>query len=511
MPSQWETFKVEAQGGLLEASSLLTQGEVAPGSLIQGQNYEASTGRGYRRIKGHEKYSSTALSGSGPVLGVFVLGNSVIGCRDNNIEIGTGGAWTSITTGRTGAGKYRGVHFNWVQESLGIVDSVNYPAVYLLDGTYTELTNAPQGAVDIAEFKGHMFVCKDSLVYYSAPLDYTNWSTGGAGSINLGSASIVGLQVFRDDLFIFGENSIYKLTGSSDSDFSIQPVTLRLGCIAADTIQEVAGNLYYLSQDGVRTIAATERIGDVEIGNKTRQVEGRVLDIVDKAYSNYDISSVVIPSKSQYRIFTGLVSELTSAATGLLGIVNRSAVLRTVDFESEWEWFDIVGINPSCANWGHTDTEELILHGDYSGYVHKQESSNAFDGSNISTILQFPYWSYGMPEIRKQVFRLNLFIRANGTTALALDNMLDYGDSDRIQPDQVDLTTLITSSLNLSLYGVAQYGVDRYNASSPVDGVPETALIGSCFNHSLKLTETSSNPPHTVDGFATEFRRRGRR
>ena len=101
---------------------------------------------------------------------------------------------------------------------------------------------------------------------FSEPFDEDGFmQRSGAGSIKVDD-NIVGLKVFRDALFIFCENRIFKMTGSTLSDFAIQPVTRNIGCVNGDTIQEFAGDLIFLGPDGLRTVAATARIGDVDLG-----------------------------------------------------------------------------------------------------------------------------------------------------------------------------------------------------------------------------------------------------
>ena len=58
-------------------------------------------------------------------------------------------------------------------------------------------------------------------VVFSEPFDEDAFSSGqGAGSFKVDD-TIVGLKVFRDDLFIFCETRIFKLTGSSSSNFAV--------------------------------------------------------------------------------------------------------------------------------------------------------------------------------------------------------------------------------------------------------------------------------------------------
>ena len=56
---------------------------------------------------------------------------------------------------------------------------------------------------------------------FSQPFDEDAFSSGsGAGSFKVDD-TVVGLKVFRDDLFIFCETRIFKLTGTSSSNFAV--------------------------------------------------------------------------------------------------------------------------------------------------------------------------------------------------------------------------------------------------------------------------------------------------
>ena len=82
---------------------------------------------------------------------------------------------------------------------------------------------------------------------FSAPFDEDDFTSGnGAGSIRVDD-TITGIKVFRDSLFIFCENRIFKLVGNTSSDFQMIPVTRNIGCLNGDTIQEFAGDLIFLA------------------------------------------------------------------------------------------------------------------------------------------------------------------------------------------------------------------------------------------------------------------------
>ena len=215
-------------------------------------------------------------------------------------------SWTERDTGRTNAGKYNFETFNFDgNDKFIVVDGVNDPTVFNTSLSATDVTaSSVEGAKFVTAFREHMFYAGMSStpqeLVFSQPFDEDAFNTGsGAGSVKVDD-TIVGIKAFRENLFIFCENRIFKLTGSSSSDFAVAPVTRDIGCINGDTIQEFAGDLIFLGPDGLRTVAGTARIGDVELGTISANVQS-IFDenLVDAAL----FESVVIPDKTQYRIF----------------------------------------------------------------------------------------------------------------------------------------------------------------------------------------------------------------
>ena len=56
------------------------------------------------------------------------------------------------------------------------------------------------------------------------------------------------------------------------TNFALAEVAKNVGTIAHHSIQELGGDLIFLAADGLRTVAGTERIGDVELGTISKQV-----------------------------------------------------------------------------------------------------------------------------------------------------------------------------------------------------------------------------------------------
>ena len=128
-----------------------------------------------------------------------------------------------------------------------------------------------------------MLACanKEEAYVFTAPFTDSDFQTSnGAGTIKL-IVNITALFPFRDALFIFCEERIFKLTGSTLADFAVQPVTREIGCLNGFTVQEFAGDIVFLGPDGLRTVAGTERIGDVELGTISSNVQKRFQELTD--------------------------------------------------------------------------------------------------------------------------------------------------------------------------------------------------------------------------------------
>ena len=215
-------------------------------------------------------------------------------------------SWTERDTGRTSASKYAFERFNFDgNDKIIVVDGVNDPTVFNTSLAATDVTESSvEGSKFVTAFKSHMFYAGKSTtpqtLVFSQPFDEDAFNSGsGAGTIKVDD-TIVGLKAFRNDLFIFCENRIFKLSGSTSSDFAVTPVTRNIGCVNGDTIQEFAGDLIFLGPDGLRTVAGTARIGDVELGT----ISANVQSIFDENLIDSELfESVVIPDKTQYRIF----------------------------------------------------------------------------------------------------------------------------------------------------------------------------------------------------------------
>jgi hypothetical protein len=506
MADQLSVNKVMCRGGLDTSRDVLAQGEQSPGSAIQMVNYEAAVTGGYRRISGFANSYGT-VTGTGATLGVNVahgINDGILACRkpssgNNYLHRwnNSTSAWVAVTCGgsptMTGVSKVRFSNFNFATPKTILTDGINPAATY--DGTtYTQITHsaAPSDPKFAVDYANHMFLAGDpahpTKLFFSAPLAETDFATSnGAGVISVGF-DIVAIKPFRDVLYIFGTNAIKSLKGTSTSDFVLSGVTHDLGCLASDSIIEIGGDLLFLSQDGMRPISGTNRIGDVELETISKNIQSLFTDIVFNIDLN-GLSSVVIRKKSQFRIFFS-----AAESQGIIGGI------RAQQEGFAFEFGQILGIEATCASSGYLGQYEFVIHGTSDGKVHRQEIGNSFNGVDIFSLYQTPYLYMDNPEQRKIMHKVSTYLRSEGDNELILSVVYDYEDINVMNPANYTMTTK----------GAAAYFNEAtYDSTAIFSGNPSpiqtTNISGSGKSVSFKYVTNGTDASHSIQGLVLTY------
>tara|TARA_R100000008_G_scaffold85524_1_gene75703 strand:- start:193 stop:1704 length:1512 start_codon:yes stop_codon:yes gene_type:complete len=491
-PEYISPYVVTTSGGLVLDRDVYTM-PVGAASILQ--NYEPSVKGGYRRIDGTTKFSSSQVNGSNKVTGVAVFNSGVIAIAGTAVKFGTGSSWSSVGTQSNTPSRPRFEKYNFNgTDSIIWVDGANTPARYTTSGTLTALTatGAPANATSVAAFKNHIFYAGASAakqqVQFTVPFDEADYTGTGSGNVKV-DTEVVALKSFRESLIIFGKDRIFKLTGSSSSDFAIAPVSRNIGCSDGNSVQEIGGDLIFLAPDGLRTIAGTARIGDVELGTVSKQIQQRINEI---GFDN--ICSTVIRTKSQYRLFYPTTGGSEAASQGIIGVIKSNP-----QGQIGWEYSDLKGIKAASADSDFIGNNETVVHGSFDGYVLKQELGNDFDGTNIKAIYRSPDLTMGDAGIRKNMQRINLNFDTEGSVNASLFVKYDFEDASSPQPAAYSLTTQSTAAV----YGTGTYDTSVYGAT----GIPivRQSVEGSGFTVVIRVEDESGNPPITLKGFELEF------
>ena len=530
-----QPYTVACAGGLVKASNQIDLLKT-PGVATDLRNFEVSIEGGYRRINGYSRLgagSAALVSGSADTIhGVIPYGDGVVACASTGIFFSQDGtSWLNIsrssvdasgdnytaftgrsTLTRTGQGKISFSLFEGPTYDYGLLvicDGANKPYYFRMEGTGSNINTRTyfSGEVTVTGTKfathseihdKHLIVAgvEDNLstVFYSTLLDPTTFNGTGSGSITL-SDQIVGIKSFRNELFIFCRNSIFKLQDINGTPVVV-PVAKNIGCLSGYSIQEIGGDLIFLAPDGLRTVAGTARIGDVELGTVSTAIQPLITDLANKV-NTYRISSMVHRDKSQYRLFYTDTSLQESQQRGVIGTLRPNG----------FQWSETRGLEVTEIGSGfNVNGIERHFHGNNNGYIFVHDEGNTFDGTNILARYATPDYDYGDLGTLKTLHYLKVSASAEGVVEPDVQVRFDFGSTDIPQPPNLfDLGTINPPSL----FGDAVFGTNIFGgAESPLIRIP---LQGSGYSNNFTIISEDNKPPYTINGFYIDFIPSGRR
>jgi hypothetical protein len=420
---------------------------------------------------------------------------------------GTGTTWSHIgTSSSTNTLKCRFASFNFTQEDKTIfVDSKSYPIIYNASGNTTvSLTSSNssdvQGAENVVVFKNHAFYSKGSKIFFTAPNTVDDFATSnGAGTINVGH-DVTGMIGFREQLIIFTTDTIKKLVGNTSSDFKLEPITDRIGCINPDSIQEFGGDVAYLSPDGIRLLSATDRIGDLALDIASDPIYKDANEFI----SQTDVfCSVLVRGKSQYRLFAYIPSVQAASASGLI------ATKFIAQGGSGIAWSTTKGLKVNVADSTYSGATETIMFGNDDGFCYRMDSGNSFDGGPIESIYESPFMPITDPQIRKTMYKLTLYANPTGTMNVSVNFKIDFdagNDPSVIQPPAITVSSAAAGG-GISLFGASTsvYGGSGVTYGGVLDKIYKQNLVGSFKTVAMRITDNSTNPTFTLDTAVLEY------
>ena len=533
-----QPFAISCRGGLntnLNEFEMLRQ----PGFATRLRNFEVDPDGGYRRINGFTAFGGSSAARpetSEKILGCFVYGDGVIVCVGTNIYFSQDGtSWLQInrssvaTSGdnhtaftgrsvltRTGQGQcsfalFEGATFDYGE--VIIADGANKLYSFRMEGTGAltartffafEITVDGSNAVKYVTIHDHHLIAAGvennlNTVYYSVYNDPDNFTGSGAGSVVI-SDQVQGIRGFRTDLIVFAKNSIHKLININDSsNIRIDPITENVGCSSGYSIQEIGGDLVFLSPDGIRTIAGTERIGDVELSSVSRQIQ-KVLTDITSSINTFTITSCVLRSKSQYRLFYTDAALASTVSKGIIGTLTQNG----------FEWSETLGIQALGLVTGFNNNGlEKAYHGDKDGYIYNHDTGNTFApagvSSNIEAIYQTPNLDFGDVGTRKTVKYVRISFSPEGQTQPTLRMRFDFDDPNIIQPPDYPLSSIPLPAI----FGNVAFGSAVFGATN--DPMVRQTVEGSGNNISFRIRSDGSDAPYSINGLYIDYMPSGRR
>ena len=528
-----QPFSVDLVGGLNKStnSSALLK---TPGVATKLRNFEVSDEGTYRRINGFSLFGDTLPNSSEDIEGLLVYADGLIAVAGNDVFFSQDGesTWLQLNKASVAGGGDNYSTFTGRSElSLTSVDQcefavfegasdygeviitdksgTNLPFLFKMTGTDSDVTTrtffASQITIDgstKARFctihDKHLVVSGDpstpNTIYYSGTNDIDSFSSTGSGSITL-EDKVVGLKSFRNELFIFCQNSIFKLQNINNaSTVAVVPVTKNVGCLDGQTIQEIAGDLIFLAPDGFRTVAGTARIGDVELGTISQAIQP-IINTIANGADTFQFSSVVLRNKSQYRMFYSTVSDSKFVSRGVRGKLRRNG----------FEWSETLGISAPAITSGFTSSGvEKAYHGDKDGKIYNHNTGNSFNGTSIEAEYQSPDYDYGDLGTRKTLDYVKLAFTPEGDCQPSLRVRFDYDSLDSPQPADIVLSAIPKPAI----FGTALFATQKFGATE--QPLVQQNLTGSGHSNFFKVFSNDTNAPYSINGLYVNYRPSGR-
>jgi|8_EtaG_2_1085327.scaffolds.fasta_scaffold07393_2 hypothetical protein len=539
-----QPYALACEGGLDKASSsfeLLRR----PGAATRLRNFEVDVAGGYRRINGFSVLggaSAARPNSTNQVLGLHVYADGVIACSGTNIYFSLDGtSWLQINRASVAGGGDNYSTFTGRSAAARTSQGKAHFVTFEGDTTYGEVIITDEGSgakpfyfkmTGTGALSDRTYFAKEitvsgthypkfctihdkhlvvagaatapNTIFYSGTSDIDDFTTTGSGSIVLDD-QVVGLKSFRNDLIIFCRNSIYKLVNiNNSSTIAVQPITQNIGCLDGKSIQEIGGDLVFLAPDGIRTLAGTVRIGDVELGTVSRSIQPIMKDIADNI-SSFNISSIVIRDKSQYRLYYG-TSSTGTASEGIIGTLKTDAQGAT-----NFQWAETFGIDASAAaaSGFNSSGVEKHYHGDYNGYVYNHDTGNSFNPSEVETNIkaeyQTPDLDYGDLGTLKTLKYVKISATPEGEISSTLRIRYNFDDPDNPQPSDYSI-----SVDKPSLFGNATFTTGSYVFGAASDPITRQVVEGSGHSNYFRVFSDDTKDPYTVNGIYIDYEPSGR-
>ena len=532
MAGTMQNVKISCRGGLaLNSTSqeLLSR----PGVATRLQNFECVTAGGYRRINGFSSFGTTPVPGSGIIKGIHIFNNSIIVARGTALyHTFDTITWVQVNKEVSGANyatiqaaaevpmdanvtKVRFAdysHGSGTEEFMVLaVNEYDYPMYFKVTGTdhttatytFTYVDDVTTGAVAgckyVSIFEDQAYIAGDpsnpSTVYVSTIFDPLTWN--GTASLQISTANpVTGLYPFRDDMIVFCENNIFRLTAVNEQNPALLPITKNIGCVHGDTIQEIGGDLVYLAPDGIRTLAATDRIGDVELSTVSGDIQP-VIDTITAAIDTYEFHSVVLRKSSQYRLYYQKEGTGTVSHEGIVGTIVPA------DGGIAWNWSTTKRLSAKNVTEGLYGGEYVSLMSTKDdGVLYQHNVGSMFDTDPIIASYQTPFFDLGDPSIRKNLHSIRMYLKTEGAASINF-NVKYTGKNNELvhQPTSYSIT---------DFSGNSAYGEAVYNSSFVYDA-PEINdrvqfIEGSGFTISFSFFSSgASDDPFNIQGFNLDF------
>lgn len=290
-----------------------------------------------------------------------------------------------------------------------------------------------------------------NTVYFSDTLSPHVWTGGSSGSLNLygvwpkGGDEIVALAAHNNSLIIFGRNQTLVYTGAdTPSTMTLSDNLDSVGCIARDSVQNTSGDLWFLSDSGVRSLQRTIQEKSAPLREISTNVRDELSTYVD-AETMANVKSVYSPHEAFY-LLTMPASSITYCFDTRRIMENGAARV------THWPSINL----PSLL---YTTTRKLYFGmngkiGEYTAYL---DNASAYRFSWYT-----PWLDLGNPIVDNILKRMIFSLIGTGNQTVIVKWAYDFSS------DFFTETKNIGTGFDVAEWGLAEWGLGEFSGGTGV-------------------------------------------
>ncbi len=391
------------------------------------------------------------------------------------------------------------VRVNFVEYLDGVICSskkntpfyINNDVGYTIESCNLGDSNGTELKADVlCVYNVRIWVGVGATLYYSALGKYNDFTTADdAGYINnfyTDTNEITALKTYKEYLAIYKEDSVYLLSGSSSSDFTIIPFADK-GSTSFSSVVTVNNKQYFINQ-GVFSMEQAGLLSQIQLGEEISLSIKPEFEYFDRTRFD-EIIILHYELKNQIWFFIPYKNDKYFHTIWIYNYINKAWLKRVLPQD----------VTTVCI------FDENILTADASGNIYKEDFGNTFDGKPIDFMWKSPFLAAGDSNIKKTIEEFYFVLDETYDNNF---NFSVYKNYDSTYKDDEDV--VYSSNLeNLIWYGDnLATGLNycwKYDTEDGT-GQVETSIwsIGSDSVYKAEISESNYSVQLCVEGTSTQ-------